>query len=262
MLKYITEKFVGQVLPSVIATVLGAWVVNHYINAKPDMPPLPSAEARAIDDAGKADNAAQPANAASTAARADATKSDAAKAKAVADQIDKTAAEASADKHADKSAERATPKQQSASRDKAPAEERREANRDPNDVLRAAVERVRAAEQARGASETARGSQVAAPVQPLPPATTVMRATASIGSAPTTAVNLNDPAVTGLVPSNAPRSDTTTRFGERVQSPPAEIPTPPVDLRADAEAAQPNRPNVAEDLLSGVRSVFHAVLPR
>lgn len=247
MLKTITKKFVGDILPSVVATVIGAYVVTHYINAKPDTPPSPPAEARKSDDASQSSNAAQPAAAAS--ANAEATKSDIAKAKAGGDQADKAspdktaadkaAAEPSADKHA-------TPKQQ-ASREKAPAEERRETNRDPNDVLRAAVERVRAAEPSRAQS----APQVAAP---LPPATTVTP------QAATTAVNLNGPAVTGSLPSNS--STRSTRYGERVPSPPGEIPTAPVDLSADADSPQTARPNVAEDVLSGVRSMFHAVLPR
>ena len=35
MLKYLT-KFAMDVLPSVVATILGAYIVNHYINTKSD----------------------------------------------------------------------------------------------------------------------------------------------------------------------------------------------------------------------------------
>ena len=35
MLKYLT-KFALDVLPSVVATILGAYIVNHYINTKSD----------------------------------------------------------------------------------------------------------------------------------------------------------------------------------------------------------------------------------
>ena len=44
MLKYITEKLIGQILPSVVATVLGAYVVNQYIT-RPNPPAATQAEA-------------------------------------------------------------------------------------------------------------------------------------------------------------------------------------------------------------------------
>ncbi len=37
MLKYLT-KFAMDILPSVVATIIGAYIVNHYIAAKPDTP--------------------------------------------------------------------------------------------------------------------------------------------------------------------------------------------------------------------------------
>ncbi|MBB5047448.1 hypothetical protein HNR60_002203 [Rhodopseudomonas rhenobacensis] len=59
MLKYIGNIF-HTILPSVLATVLGAYIVNHYIN-KPDAPP--AAAVSAIDSK-KADETAAPAKAA------------------------------------------------------------------------------------------------------------------------------------------------------------------------------------------------------
>ena len=50
-------------------------------------------------------------------------------------------------------------------------------------------------------------------------------------------------------------------------TPPADIPPPPaqppLDLRADATAAAPrdHARNVAEDMLSAAKSMFHAVIP-
>jgi hypothetical protein len=45
---------------------------------------------------------------------------------------------------------------------------------------------------------------------------------------------------------------------------PADIPSPPLDLRAEApaEPSAQGRPNVAEEVLSAAKSVFHSVLPR
>ena len=37
MLKYIT-KFAMDILPSVAATIIGAYIVNHYIVSRPDTP--------------------------------------------------------------------------------------------------------------------------------------------------------------------------------------------------------------------------------
>jgi hypothetical protein len=50
-------------------------------------------------------------------------------------------------------------------------------------------------------------------------------------------------------------------------TPPADIPVPmiapPLDLRADAGASMPRpKTNVADDMLSGVKSMFHSVLPK
>jgi hypothetical protein len=54
----------------------------------------------------------------------------------------------------------------------------------------------------------------------------------------------------------------------RRPTPPADIPSaapasPPLDLHAEAaEPASQERGNVAEDMLSAAKSVFHAVLPK
>ena len=46
-------------------------------------------------------------------------------------------------------------------------------------------------------------------------------------------------------------------------TPPAEIPSRPLDLRAEASGpSAPERTTVAEDVLSAAKSVFHAVLPK
>ena len=37
MLNYL-KKFAMDILPSVAATIIGAYIVNHYIVAKPDVP--------------------------------------------------------------------------------------------------------------------------------------------------------------------------------------------------------------------------------
>ncbi|MGZ3291553.1 MAG: hypothetical protein ACXU87_26345 [Xanthobacteraceae bacterium] len=48
MLKYIT-KFAMDILPSVVATIIGAYIVNHYIAAKPDAPAAAAAVVSSAD---------------------------------------------------------------------------------------------------------------------------------------------------------------------------------------------------------------------
>jgi hypothetical protein len=120
--------------------------------------------------------------------------------------------------------------------------------RDANDLARAAIERLRGTPEGRAqearAPETPR--VVSAPsVQPLPPPITVSTPTAADNPPYTASVQI-DP--------NRP-------------TPPADIPPPPsrppLDLRADATDPPPVRAhtNVAEDVLSAAKSMFHAVLP-
>ena len=47
MLKYLT-KFAVDILPSVAATVIGAYIVNHYIVTKPGAPPAASVSTTAV----------------------------------------------------------------------------------------------------------------------------------------------------------------------------------------------------------------------
>ena len=140
-----------------------------------------------------------------------------------------------------------------------------EEKRDANDLARAAIERLRGANdasphvqeavripEARQAPEAPHVASAPA-VQPLPPPIMV--------SAPNT--EAFNPA-TGSVPVKPPHG--TARIDDpRRPTPPADIPSssPPVDLRAEATLPPPReRTSVADDVLSAAKSVFHAVLPR
>jgi hypothetical protein len=86
-------------------------------------------------------------------------------------------------------------------------------------------------------------------LRPLPPPITV--------STPSTEVPANPPPYTASVGNDDPNRLT----------PPADIPVPmiapPLDLRADAGATTPRpKTNVADEMLSGMKSMFHAVLPK
>src|SRR6266849_3346142 len=170
MLKYVS-KFMLDVLPSLLATVIGAYIVNHYIVSKPDAPvaaAVSTADPKADAKAAKAETS-DVANIPEPGVRAKGISE-----KAV---LDKSAAEKPAYKTADKPAETAsipsdTRRHQPAAREKTvaktvpapqpavvpvvatpnvvaaptppveaatPAEERRDAN----DLARAAIERLR-----------------------------------------------------------------------------------------------------------------------
>ncbi len=312
MLKYVS-KFTLDVLPSLLATVIGAYIVNHYIVSKPDAPvaaATSTANPKADANASKAEPSTDVANIPEPGVRAKGISE-----KAVLDKsaAEKPAAEKPADKAADKPAETAsippeTRRHQPTAREKTvaktvpapqpaapavvpvvatpnvvaapnppaeaatPAEERRDAN----DLARAAIERLRGmTDSAPHAQETARAADapripdgprvVSAPpveasrivpapsVRPLPPPIMVS----------TPAGNALDPAAASS--QGKPPSADAARIGDaRRPTPPADIPvSPPLDLRAEAtEPAPREHRNVAEDMLSAAKSVFHAVLPK
>jgi hypothetical protein len=136
-----------------------------------------------------------------------------------------------------------------------------EERRDAADLARAAIERLRASEGTRSPEVgRATGDQPRivtsapqlSPVRPLPPAIAV--STPSVEGAPYVAGN---PPYTGSV-----------QVDGRL-TPPGEIPTPPaarpLDLRADRggdPSIKDQVSNVAQDMVSAAKSVFHSVLPK
>jgi len=153
---------------------------------------------------------------------------------------------------------------------------------DANDLARAAIERLRKSPEGKAAEKAAEAKSaetkpaertpepamreaVRAPeaprvvtmdpstVRPLPPPITVST------PAPEAYGNSGaSPSYTASVGSDDPNRIT----------PPADIPVPiiapPLDLRADAGATmpRPKKTNVADDMLSGMKSMFHSVLPK
>jgi hypothetical protein len=282
MLKYVS-KFALDILPSVVATIIGAYIVNHYIVSKPADAPV--AAAVSTSDPAKADSKASDSVATIPEAGV--------KAKGISERaiLEKTATEKPAvvDKPADTAALPAEPRRhQPVLREKAVAKAVQtpapapaaapptapveatvapEEKRDANDLARAAIERLRGANEsspraqeavripeARQAPETPHVASAPA-VQPLPPPIMV--------SAPN--IEASNPA-TGSVPMKPPYPYAGARIDDpRRPTPPADIPSssPPVDLRAEAALPPPRvHTSVADDVLSAAKSVFHAVLPR
>ena len=305
MIKKLFTKYFLEVVPSIVATVVGAYIVTHYINAKSDADKPKaaiSAPSGTLKDAApqtlKADDSGD------RAAKVESAKAEAARLKAEKLALEKAAAERSAADRAE-NAKRAAEKlaAEKAASDKAAAEklasekaaaEKREkpvaksapaallpaeANaapddrRDANDLARAAIERLRnaksseksaeqprapeaarAEEQPARAQERARvNSVVYAPsvpqqsaMQPLPPAVTVAPGPSEAAVAPP------KPFPEPISGSSEIRADDGLRL-----TPPADIPSRPLDLRAK----QGRLSSVTEDVVSAAKSVFHAVVP-
>lgn len=324
MLKYLS-KFALDVLPSLLATVIGAYIVNHYIN-KPDAPVaamVSTAEPKADAKAPEAAKAEAKTDANKTDAKTPETSSDVAnipepgvRAKGISEKavLDRAGVEKSADKPAETaSIPPDTRRHQAAPREKTlaktvpapqpaapavvpvvaapsvaaapnpapPAEAAATAtpvdeHRDANELARAAIERLRGltADTSPRAPDVARAPDAAripdaphvvyaAPVEaprvvpvpavrPLPPPIMVS----------TPPREPFDPAAGS--PQGKPPYDAARNDDPRRPTPPADIPaSQPLDLRAEAIEPLPReRRNVAEDMLSAAKSVFHAVLPK
>jgi hypothetical protein len=144
-----------------------------------------------------------------------------------------------------------------------------EERRDANDLARAAIDRLRGtdgppartqeaarAPEAPRVQDAARVSDTSrtatfSPIRPLPPP--IMVSTPANETVDSRAASSPRPPY-----ADGTRNDDPTR-----PTPPAEIPSRPLDLRAEAAgSAVREHTSVAEDVLSAAKSVFHAVLPK
>ncbi|OQW57990.1 MAG: hypothetical protein A4S14_19760 [Proteobacteria bacterium SG_bin9] len=290
MLKHVSNFFL-QIFPSVIATVVGAYIVTNYINAKPADAPKAAVASTAEPAKDVTDAKDGPV------AKAETPAEDADKPKSI-EKAEKPTPEAkrpAASKAADKSEKpvKAAPAPVVMSgpaapapvtvavapsapmaTDPAPASE----NRDANELARAALDRLR------GPVEAAKDVQKESPKQPEPqrqaaPATPAPAARApeppKVAAAPTQphvqqSVQPLPPAMLVTAPNNGagPRSDEanakpreTVREERSFSSfrPPADIPlAPPLDL----QAASRQSTSITDDVVSTARSVINAVIPR
>ena len=278
MLKYLT-KFALDVLPSVVATILGAYIVNHYVNTKSDTNapatavvapadskadatpaevaklPGPGVKAKGISERAMIEKSASEgvAEVKPEAKASDVKTSDVKPAEVKPAETASVPAEmrrVSAPREArEKAVAKATPTPQASPvpSAEAAAEERRDAN----DLARAAIERLRGEGGAR--PQEAPRTVGISPVRPLPPPITVSTPRGDGYNAGSPSTN---PPYTASVRNDDPSRPT----------PPAEIPAPPpLDLRAAANEpsnARDRAKNVAEDVLSAAKSMFHTVLPQ
>jgi hypothetical protein len=300
MIKKFLSKYILEVIPSILATVVGAYIVTHYINAKSDDKPKAAISApaetskNASPQTPKTDESTGRAAKESPKAEADrlkAEKLEAEKAfaeRAAADRAQnaKKAAEKLAAEKAEKLAgeKLASEKAAAEKREKAvaksapvmaPAAEAHAApndRRDANDLARAAIERLRNAKASEKTSEPTRGPE-AARAEELPRPQERARVNSVVyapAAAPQPSIQPLPPAVTVAPPPSE----------AAVMAPPQPFPapmsgssesaaddglrlTPPADIPArplDLRTKQ-GRSSVTEDVVSAAKSVFHAVVP-
>jgi hypothetical protein len=307
MLNYV-KKFALEILPSVAATVIGAYIVNHYISAKPADAPLAAAvspadvkkngpkpadgstssvasipehgvTAKGISERGMMEKSAserpgefKPAEAKSPEAKSPEAKPSEAK-PAEAKQSDSKPTETAA-KHPTppappKAVAKTTPAPSASPT--APVETASvPADRDANDLARAAIERLRKEDGQSHSQEASRAPETPhlqeAPRAVAPPTPPV--STASIRPLP--------PPITVIVPpvegqannqgfgqGNPPHYTASINPDDSNRLvPPADIPPPPpIDLRAGADKLATRTNNMAHDVLAKTKSMFHALLP-
>lgn len=322
MLKYVA-KISMDIFPSVLATIIGAYIVNHYINAKPaaDAPAAVMAPAEAGKNGKPADVANLPAHGVKAKGISEKSVTDKPAAEKTAEQpgaepktTEKTSEKATADvapaepasRGKTSAREKAVAKSNPAVTAPAPSAPVVEANSAPavaapaatadaNDLVRAAIERLRKSPEGKAIeaksfetksfetkpsetkpSETKSVERTQEPavreaartpeapriipmdpsmVRPLPPPITV--------STPAPEAYGNG----GSSQASPPYTASVGNENPNRLTPPADIPVPmiapPLDLRADAGASMPRpKTNVADDMLSGVKSMFHSVLPK
>ncbi|WP_027573135.1 hypothetical protein [Bradyrhizobium sp. WSM1743] len=302
MLKYLA-KISMDIFPSVLATIIGAYIVNHYINAKPaaDTPAAVVAPAQTGSDGKPTDAANLPAPGVKAKGISEKSVTDKA---AVEKPVDHQAAAET--KAADVAPAETSPRGRSSARDKAAAKSAPaaaapvvEANSaataaspaatpDANDLARAAIERLRKSPEGKAAearSSEAKPAEVrSSDTKPAErPAEPVVREAARTPEAPRvvgvepTPVRPLPPPITVSTPSSEaygnggshpPYTASISSDDPNRVTPPADIPVPiiapPLDLRADAGTSmpRPKKTNVADEMLSGMKSMFNAVLPK
>jgi hypothetical protein len=299
MLK-IASKFAMDIFPSVIATILGAYIVNHYIISKPDAPTaaaVSSAAPKKADlksDAKPAEKSADLGNAPEPGVKAKPFVEKSVVEKPV---VEKPVVEKPVEKPADKADRPAETASIPADTRRHPANPREKAvaktvpvqpmvpavepvvatpnttppveaaiapDRDANDLARAAIERLRG--MPGGSPRAPEAARL-----PDPPRVVAAPAPAAPSSVPLPSVQpLPPPIMVSTPPAETfdaqtkPSYPVTARGDDpRRPTPPADIPDPrPLDLRADAVAPKPREhTNVAEDVLSAAKAMFHSVLP-
>ncbi|MCG2629073.1 hypothetical protein L6654_20765 [Bradyrhizobium sp. WYCCWR 13023] len=317
MLKYLA-KISMDIFPSVLATIIGAYIVNHYINARPaaDTPaavvapadvgkkpadvahlPGPGVKAKGVSEKSISDKSAADKSAADKSAETKAAETKAAETKAA----DEAASHGHSPAH-EKAVAKSSPVTSSpAAPAAAPVVEANSSpavTPDANDLARAAIERLRKSPEGKAAEKAAEAKSTEAKPAEAKPAETksvdkapertpepaVQEASRTpeaprvVTAVPATVrplpppINVSTPSPEAYgngaaSQANPPYTASIGNDDPNRLTPPADIPVPviapPLDLRADAGAPMPRpKTNVADEMLSGMKSMFHAVLPK
>jgi hypothetical protein len=288
MLKYLT-KFTVDIFPSVAATVIGAYIVNHYIVTKPEPPaavssvvPKAGVENKPAEKPAEASSLPQPGVKAKGMSERTLMERSASEKAAVVEKPHEKAERSTDSKPADAPSETASGpaeprRHQSSPREKAVAKSTPSAvqpaaapavaatanppsqpeavvapeeRREANDLARVVIERLR------GTGDGAQRPQEMA------------RAPESHGVVVPSVRPLPPPITVSTPPSEAfgpkPPYATSAVDDPGAPKPPADIPMsrPPLDLRAEAVEPAKERTSIGEDVLSAAKSMFHAVLPK
>jgi len=272
MLKQYLSKFTIDILPSVLATVVGAYIVNYYVIPKARDDRAPAAAVATLPDIKTPEK--QPKSA--DAKPADAKPVDV---KPVADGVETPVRKPAAEK-AEKSESAKAGDKAAESRRHIPAREKAVAKaevpaapmpapaaapmgddrRDANDLARAAIERLRHGEakapEVSPPAEAPRAPEHTASVQPLPvPAPQPVQQAQPMQQLPPPIV-VSNPAVEN------PEQPTERAERSRGPRPPSDIPVP-LESEGQANAGDRGvRTNVAEDVLSAAKSMFDKVIPK
>lgn len=291
MLNYL-KKFALEILPSIAATVIGAYIVNHYVSrpAAGDAPvaaavapaakkgtkpangtaevvnvPEHGVKAKGISERAMIEKAAseKPAEVKPVEAAAEAKSADAKSAEtkpAETKPTETASVPAEPRRHAPTLAPKAVAKTSTpapAASPAAPVEAAAsEEHRDANDLARAAIERLRGSDShTQEASHAPAAPRLQeAPQTVMPPAP---QATVALRPLPPP-ISVNPTPVE----SPAPSGPYTASIDPNRPTPPADIPPPPpIDLRADTNKFAARTTNMAQDMLRTAKSMFHAVLP-
>ncbi|MBR1091164.1 hypothetical protein JQ621_27220 [Bradyrhizobium manausense] len=284
MLKYLA-KISTDIFPSVLATIIGAYIVNHYINAKPaaDTP------AAVVTPAEGGKKPAEVANLPGPGVKAKGVSEKSISEKGAADKpvaekpAELKAADVARSPAHDKAVAKPTPAAPVVEANSAPAAASPAAGPDANDLARAAIERLRKSPEGKAAEKAAEAKSEVKSVErtPEPAIQDVSRtpeAPRIVTAVPTTVrplpppINVSTPSPDAYgngaaSQANPPYTASISNDNPNRLTPPADIPVPviapPLDLRADAGAPVPRpKTNVADEMLSGMKSMFHAVLPK
>jgi hypothetical protein len=301
IVKYLS-KFVLEILPSVVATIIGAYIVNHYIVAKPAADAPVAAAVSTVDpkaaDAKTADSkATDPKKTDAKTAKTDAkgpekggpekaseTPSDVA---ATPDPgtVKKNIADKAMEKPVDKPTDTASlpvepRRHQPAPRDRTVAKTTPAPAQAPVAAASIVVppveanptldERRDANDMARAAIERLRTSSEASRAPDTPRVQEAPRVVSAPVQPLPPPIMVSTPSgdafnSNGAASPKPPYAPVARVDDPRRPTPPADIPTAsrPIDLHAEATASMPEqRTTVADDMLSAAKSVFHAVLPR